>query len=846
MNNFCTNCGTELKQDVKFCGICGEAIKAGSGKDTDYTALIERAIQGDSDAFHEIYENRFNDLYYMALSMLRNPHDAEDVTQTTMVQAWNNISKLQSPYAFKGWLTKILRNNCMDLIRKKKPVLQTDEDMSFEETLYEDNIEFLPADIMDKKETQRLVRQIVDNLPDSQRETIILHYFDLMPLIEIAATMGVSEGTVKSRLYYGRMAIKEGVEEHERKGVKLYSITGLPFLVSILRDGALDTAFSPTAIDALWQVACSSMDISMGIGVGTGTSIASTTSSGTTIGAVATKSTGVLGKFMALSLPIKTAIICGILTAGVLGGVVLSSGIGNLFNDSDTDDEIPYAEEQINSGNGLNEDETPDTSIDPVLNEEDDTIIDDSWRDVYAEFLRNPELNDSYNKFFLYKFDDDCIPLLFVLYGTRFVVVYEYIDSVEIMTQVDNGEMFISTNPSQPGFFSIYYNWYLDYYSLIDCQKLSTRIYEYEDEIDNYELYEDWLNSVYIPYYEVTETNIQIYIYDNKLEDNFVEVDWKQIYFDEIKLALANSQSADHSIPFDLRKHPFDMNYIMIADLNFDGVPELILFGDGVSASETMWIYTIIQDKTELMFIGFGNPSYDWGDYDDYYDLQLLRNISDGSLAYRINSGNGGYNHAGGSIYLTNKSTQMNKNFDNSTKMLTYSWEYDDSYEFIDDSSLWEYTINQQQVSEIEYLFAINKIVSGYTKIKYTPAVISLWNDNFSDRSILALFDSYISENKININSILETIEETIIRLDRQYIQRDDLLHFTLDDLGYLRNGIFALSGRIFNTEKYRNFFNEQSWYTGTTTSDNEVRNKFNDYQIKNLDIILTRENEIR
>ena len=316
----CNSCGEELTEDCLFCNICGAQVTAPIAKSTDFTVLAERAIGGDSAAFQEIYERRFNDLYYIALSMLRNPHDAEDVTQTTFIQAWNHINMLQSPYALKSWLTKILRNSCMDLLRKNKPIFFADEDMPFEETLYEENVEFLPADIMDKKETQRLVRGIVENLPESQRETIILYYFEMMPVVEIADVMGVSEGTVKSRLYHGRLAIKSGVEEQEKQGVKLYSITGVPFIVSILRDAALEVGFAPEIIAGLWGAASTSMSA----GIGTATSYAAaTTVSGSAFGATTGAATGTAagaatGKLTALAIIPLVSIPAALVTAAIV------------------------------------------------------------------------------------------------------------------------------------------------------------------------------------------------------------------------------------------------------------------------------------------------------------------------------------------------------------------------------------------------------------------------------------------------------------------------------------------------------------------------------------------------
>ena len=94
--------------------------------------------------------------------------------------------------------------------------------------------------------------------------------------------------------------------------------------------------------------------------------------------------------------------------------------------------------------------------------------------------------------------------------------------------------------------------------------------------------------------------------------------------------------------------------------------------------------------------------------------------------------------------------------------------------------------------------------------------------------------------------AVKEDIIQMIPRLNGQYIRRTDLFPYDADDLAYLRNGIFALSGKIFVTEKYRVFFNNQSWYVGTEQSDDIVTARFNDYQKKNLAVILAYEKEIK
>ena len=372
---FCVHCGQPLEDGAKLCAYCREPVPIiTANKSEEYTALVERAINGDAAAFQEIYEKRFNDLYYIALSMLRNQHDAEDVTQTTFMQAWKSIGSLQSPYAFRGWLTRILSNNCMDLLRKKKPVPVNDDADSlflFEDSLYEENIEFLPADVLEKKETQRLVREIIDALPDAHRQTIILHYFDLLPILEIAAIMDVSEGTVKSRLYYARLAIKEGVEAHEKQGVKLYGVTGIPLLFLILRDGALQTALAPEVIAGFWNTA------SAGMGIGAPV-VASTVTTATTA-----TTTGIIGKIAAVSVAAK--IVAGVAACVLITGVVTAGHI--LSQQSEPLPEYAVRESVYYGQPGQNEDEVsnPETVVPELIAQEAAELTDSLSKDEYPE-----------------------------------------------------------------------------------------------------------------------------------------------------------------------------------------------------------------------------------------------------------------------------------------------------------------------------------------------------------------------------------------------------------------------------------------------------------------------------
>ena len=100
-----------------------------------------------------------------------------------------------------------------------------------QEEIYE---EFLPQQILESKEKQKIIKDIIDNLPLVQKTVVYLYYFNELSLSEVAQEMECSEGTIKSRLNYARKKIKTEVDGWETKGTKLYGI-GVSVLVLLLK-----------------------------------------------------------------------------------------------------------------------------------------------------------------------------------------------------------------------------------------------------------------------------------------------------------------------------------------------------------------------------------------------------------------------------------------------------------------------------------------------------------------------------------------------------------------------------------------------------------------------------------
>ena len=205
--------------------------------------LVMAAGQGQQWAFAQLYEKTYQKAYYLALQLLKNGDEAQDILHDSYIKAFNSLNTLERAEVFESWFDRIVVNRCKDYLKKKKPLLFSQmlpDDSSQESFDWEDTKEqFSPEKEIDYQETKRLIQGMIDELPEQQRIAMILHYLEDMPVAEIAQMMECSEGTIKSRLNYGRKAIKEKVLLLEKKGTKLYCMPLVPFLYWMFRNNAL-------------------------------------------------------------------------------------------------------------------------------------------------------------------------------------------------------------------------------------------------------------------------------------------------------------------------------------------------------------------------------------------------------------------------------------------------------------------------------------------------------------------------------------------------------------------------------------------------------------------------------
>ena len=209
---------------------------------TDLAALVAAARSGDQDAFTALYEATNQDVYRSIRALLRSEELALDIQQDAFVYAFSHLDQLGDPAKFRTWVRNIAVNQAKTALRKQSPVLFTELENEEGEGLPEQadlSADASPELNLDRKETARLVNEILDGLSDGQRAAVGMYYYQQMSVGEIAEALRVTPSTVKVQLVRGRKKIEEAVRSLEKQGVKLYGLSPLPFLLALMKEQSL-------------------------------------------------------------------------------------------------------------------------------------------------------------------------------------------------------------------------------------------------------------------------------------------------------------------------------------------------------------------------------------------------------------------------------------------------------------------------------------------------------------------------------------------------------------------------------------------------------------------------------
>lgn len=259
--------------------------------------LIRKAAAGDQNAITELYELTYSSVYKTVKSMVADEDAVLDILQDSYIKGFQSLGQLDAAENFRAWMKRIATNKAKDYLKKKKPILFTDmasedgEEIDFRDEC----LDHCPEEVLDRKETTRLMNEILATLSEEQRLVIGMFYYEEMSVREIAETLGCSENTVKSRLNYGRKKVEAKVKELEKRGTKLYSLAPLPFLLWLFRMDAQAAEIPSAMVLEAVTAECGA--------------------AGTAAAASGAKAAAVSG-----AKALTTKLIAGVLAASVVGG----------------------------------------------------------------------------------------------------------------------------------------------------------------------------------------------------------------------------------------------------------------------------------------------------------------------------------------------------------------------------------------------------------------------------------------------------------------------------------------------------------------------------------------------
>ena len=170
--------------------------------------LIERVLSGEPDAFEPLVLEHQGRVYSIALKLMGNEQDASDAAQEAFLKAYTSLGDYRAESRFAAWLYRLTNNVCIDLLRKRKRTaavsLQQEDDEGEPMELQIPDDRLSPEDELERKELRDAVRTAMDSLPEDCRRILTLRELGGMSYDELASTLGIEVGTVKSRLNRAR------------------------------------------------------------------------------------------------------------------------------------------------------------------------------------------------------------------------------------------------------------------------------------------------------------------------------------------------------------------------------------------------------------------------------------------------------------------------------------------------------------------------------------------------------------------------------------------------------------------------------------------------------------------
>jgi RNA polymerase sigma-70 factor, ECF subfamily len=193
--------------------------------------LVVRAQKGDQAALAELITRYERKTYNLAYRLMGNHADASDAAQEALVRVYTRLHNFRGDSAFSTWLFRVVTNTCLDELRRRGRLrhasldnpLPAEEGALPRQTTDEGDG---PTERAERREVQAAVRRAINRLPDEYRAVVVMRDLHDLSYHEIAAVLGTSLGTIKSRLHRARQALRLIIRATEAAKLDLKQIAG--------------------------------------------------------------------------------------------------------------------------------------------------------------------------------------------------------------------------------------------------------------------------------------------------------------------------------------------------------------------------------------------------------------------------------------------------------------------------------------------------------------------------------------------------------------------------------------------------------------------------------------------
>jgi len=183
-----------------------DPAESDAGVTTD-EALVRAVGAGDMEALRQLAVRHQRSVRRLALHLLRDPHDADDVVQEVFLRVHRAAARYEARQRFTPWLKCIVVNLCRDRLRRARR-----RGASLDASPHEPPLD-APADPLERRETILRVRRAIDELPQRQRTALILHRYEQLSHREIAEATGWSASAVESLLVRAYQNLRQSLAD---------------------------------------------------------------------------------------------------------------------------------------------------------------------------------------------------------------------------------------------------------------------------------------------------------------------------------------------------------------------------------------------------------------------------------------------------------------------------------------------------------------------------------------------------------------------------------------------------------------------------------------------------------